>query len=342
MLIRKNVSLKPYTTFMTEANARYFCEINNEEDIYELFTTPEWKENARLILGAGSNTLIVDDVPGIVVHFATTGRKIIREHDESVTIKVAAGELWHDFVMDTVNQGYWGIENLALIPGTVGAAAVQNIGAYGVEAKDTITSVEVINLKTYERETFDNQSCHFAYRNSIFKQQPEDYLVISVTLTLSKKPNPQLTYGAIQQLLEESGATEPGLMDIANAVMTIRQSKLPAVGEIGMAGSFFKNPVISAFYAKELKKRYPDMVMFQTPGENVKISAGWLIEFLGYKGFREGNVGTYYKHSLVLVNYGKAHGREVWEFAQKIMKEVEANFGIVLEPEVLIIQHPTP
>ena len=325
---------------MTEVTARYFCEIKNDEDLYELFHHPLWKEQSRLILGAGSNMLVVEDFKGLVVHINTHGREVIEETDEIITIKVAAGELWHPLVMDMVRLGYWGIENLALIPGTVGAAPVQNIGAYGVEAKDTICSVEVINLHTQEKEILNNAQCEFAYRNSIFKRHPNKYLVTSVSFTLSKQPQPHLEYGAIQQRLHDSGISNPTSEDIAKVVMGIRQSKLPDVGEIGMAGSFFKNPVISQSHGERLKQEHPEIVMFPTGEGEVKISAGWLIEYLGYKGVQEGKVGTYQKHALVLVNYGEATGSEVWTFAQKIINHVHQVFNITLEPEVLIIQNP--
>lgn len=340
MIIKENISLKPYTTFMTEATARYFCEIKNEADFYELLEHPLWTEQPRLILGAGSNMLVVEDFKGLVVHINTRGREVVKETDEIITIKVAAGELWHPLVMDMVKFGYWGIENLALIPGTVGAAPVQNIGAYGVEAKDTISSVDVINLHTQEKETLNNDQCEFAYRSSIFKHQPDTYLVMSVNFILFKKPQPHVEYGAIQQQLQEMGIDNPTSEDIANVVIRIRQSKLPDVGEIGMAGSFFKNPVVLKSHAERLKELYPEIVMFPAGEGEVKISAGWLIEYLGYKGIKEGKVGTYQKHALVLVNYGEATGEEVWNFAQKIINHVHQVFDITLEPEVLVIQNP--
>lgn len=325
---------------MTEATARYFCEIKNEENLFELFTTPQWRNQPHIILGGGSNMLIVENLDCLVVHIHARGYEIITQTDESVIIKVAAGEPWHPFVMDMVERGYWGIENLALIPGTVGATPVQNIGAYGVEAKDTIESVEVVDLDTYEKLTLTNSQCKFAYRDSIFKHFPNKYLVTSVIFRLLKKPYPQLSYGAIQQLLNDSGNESPNSKDIANIVMKIRRSKLPEVGEIGMAGSFFKNPVVLKSHAERLQKDYPDMVMFPFNENEVKISAGWLIEHLGYKGIQEGRVGTYQKHALVVVNYGDASGGEVWDFAQKIINHVKQIFDITLEPEVLIIKNP--
>lgn len=340
MLLQSNISLKPYTTFMTEATARYFCEVQNDTDFYELFENPEWKTHPHLVIGSGSNLLFTDNFDGIIVYVKTKGIKIIDETDDIITLKVAAGELWHSLVMFSVEREYWGIENLALIPGTVGAAPVQNIGAYGVEAKDTISQVEAINLDSKQLETFTNKECLFDYRTSMFKQSSGRYLVTSVSFTLSKKPKPHLEYGSLKQILEQQNITNPTIQDITDTVISVRQSKLPNVGEIGMAGSFFKNPVISMTEADNLQQQYPEMVSFPVGNEGVKISAGWLIENLGYKGIQKGNVGTYSKHALVLVNYGNATGKEVWDFAKNIMNEVFEKFSIHLEPEVIIIKNP--
>lgn len=336
MHVQENISLKPYTTFMTESQADYFIEVNQIEDLYRITETREWKDLPRFILGSGSNVLFVGDFKGLIVHLNTKGKEVVTETETEIDMRVAAGESWHEFVMDMVSKNYWGIENLALIPGTVGAAPVQNIGAYGVEIKDIIVSVEAINIKTRELHTFNNTECNFSYRNSFFKQHNGEYIVTAATFRLSKIPQPHLQYGALKELFPAQST--PNSQEIAEAVINVRQSKLPDVGEIGMAGSFFKNPIVSAPHAAQFKESYPEMVMYETTQGNVKISAGWLIEYLNYKGIRQGEVGTYHKHALVLVNYGNASGKEVWDFAQEIINKVKDTFDIDLEPEVLIVR----
>ncbi|MCA9353027.1 UDP-N-acetylmuramate dehydrogenase, partial [Patescibacteria group bacterium] len=298
MNIERNKSLKPYTTFLVEAFAKYFVSIENVSDLRNLITDPLWQEEPHYILGRGSNVLFTKDFNGIIVYNQLRGITLESQDDTSVTITVGSGEDWHEFVLTTVKHGWWGIENLTLIPGTVGAAPVQNIGAYGVEAKDTIVSVDVIDLGSGKERTLANHECHFSYRNSIFKQHPE-YFVTRVRFQLSKKPQPKLTYDALNRYLNEHGSVHPTQEEIMNAVIAIRRSKLPDVGSIGMAGSFFKNPIISREQAETLETDYPDIKYFDTPNDQIKVSAAWLIEHLGYKGVQNGSVGTYDKHALV-------------------------------------------
>ena len=335
MKIEENKSLINYTTFGVDVRAKYFVVINNVSELRDLITHSLWQEESHYILGFGSNILFTQDYDGIIVYNNMKGFEILEEDQTSMTIKTSAAENWHDFVMWSVSKNLWGIENLALIPGTVGASPVQNIGAYGVEAKETIVSVDIIDLVTGQGRSLDNKECQFEYRSSIFKKEL-NYFVTSVTFKLSKIRQPQLSYDSIVTALTEANIQFPEGQDIANAVTSIRKSKLPNVGEIGMGGSFFKNPVITREHAERLRMQYPDMRSFDLPDGTVKVPAGWLIETLGYKGVQEGNVGTYHKHALVLVNYGQATGAEVWSFAQKIMNHVKQIFDITLEPEVII------
>ncbi|MCI5051326.1 MAG: UDP-N-acetylmuramate dehydrogenase [Candidatus Pacebacteria bacterium] len=336
MKILEHVSLQPYTTFMTQSEARYFTILETLGDFHELIKTNVWVNNPY-ILGGGSNILFTKDYNGLIVVNKLSGKEIVYEDEKVTDVEVFSGESWSELVLWSVEKDYWGIENLALIPGTVGAAPVQNIGAYGVEAKDTIISVKVYDFKTNEIIILGNSDCNFGYRDSIFKQEPHRYFVISVTFRLSKIPRLNLEYGAIVNTLKEHGITDPSAKDMASVVTEIRQRKLPDVGEIGMAGSFFKNPVILEEHFQTIQQKYPDMPFYELENGQVKIPAGWIIETLGYKGIKEGNVGTYDKHALVLVNYGNATGEEVWDFAQKIIKEVKEQFDIIFEPEVIIL-----
>lgn len=335
MNIRENISLEKYTTFMTSAQARFFVEIFSAAEMQSLIKKDVWNNNPY-ILGGGSNILFTGDYDGLIVVNSIKGKDITNETEKYVDIRFGSGESWHESVMWSVEKNLWGIENLALVPGTIGAAPVQNIGAYGTEAADTIHSVEVININSGDREILNNAQCNFGYRDSIFKQFPGKYFITAVIFRLSKIPNPQLGYGAIIDKLDQNNITNPDIEDIAQTIIEIRRSKLPDVGSIGMAGSFFKNPVINKLHLLKLQKKYPAMPYYELANEMVKIPAGWIIETLGYKGFRDGNVGTYNKHALVLVNYGGADGAEVWNFAKKIINETQQIFNIILEPEVII------
>jgi len=337
MIIDQDVSIGEYTTFGVSAKASYFTSLASSDDVLGLIADPLWRSQKHYVLGGGSNTLFRDNFDGLVVHNAIMGREIIEENNETVTIRLGAGEDWHQFVMWSVAKGYWGIENLALIPGTVGASVVQNIGAYGVEVQKVVVSVELVNTKTKKLQVFDVADCKFAYRDSIFKQESGVFIVTAVTYRLSKNPEPHLEYPAIQERVLAKGYSCEDPRDVAHAVIDIRRSKLPDVGEIGMAGSFFKNPIVSREHFAQLQKRFPNISGFAVEGGSIKVSAGWIIEELGYKGIREGNVGTYHRHALVLVNYGGASGEEVWSFAQKIMQHAKEVYNIDLEPEVLIV-----
>jgi UDP-N-acetylmuramate dehydrogenase len=334
MQIQEFVELNTFSTFMVSAKARYFCSVASVEDIQELITHPLWNDHDHYILGEGSNTLFISDVNLLVVKNEIKGLEVISEDDESLTVSVGAGENWDHFVGWTLDQKLWGVENLILIPGTVGASPVQNIGAYGVEVSDTIVSVTAVDTESGEVKSFSPQDCEFSYRDSIFKRNPGRYLITHVLFRLSKVACPVLTYDRVQQELGDIPSPTP--RDVASAVARIRDAKLPRVGELGTAGSFFKNPIISKQQAQELQEQFPDMKQFEVDG-GVKLSAAWLIDHLGFKGKREGNVGTYHQHALVLVNHGGASGAEVRDFAQSIITKVEETFGITLEAEINII-----
>lgn len=335
MVIEEKKSLAEYTTFGVQVMADYFVSIVGPREFKSLMRHPNWSQE-RYIIGGGSNILFIQDFSGLIIQNQIKGIDVIDEDEDSMTLQVGSGENWHELVLYSVDKNLWGLENLALIPGSVGASPVQNIGAYGVEAKDTITKVYAIDTITGEDIIFNNNECNFGYRNSIFKKNSGKYFITAVEFKLSKIPILNLEYGAITDKLVELNLTDPSARDMAETIIALRSLKLPAIGEIGMAGSFFKNPIIEKDHANKLIHEFQQMKQFDTSDGKVKISAGWLIDSLGYKGVQEGNVGTYQKHALVLVNYGDATGQEVWDFAQKIIDHVFDVFGITLEPEVII------
>lgn len=322
---------------MVEVSAKYFVEIHKSSDITKLIETSQWYNSEHLFLGGGSNILFTQNYPGIIIHNNIKGKDILHEDDTAIHVRVGAGENWHEFVKWSVENGYWGIENLVLIPGTVGAAPVQNIGAYGVEVADSIVSATAVDVLTGEKKTYTHTECEFKYRDSFFKENQGEYCITSVIFRLSKVPQPIIHYGPIQEIINNEGLETPSLQKIAGIITDIRKSKLPDVGSIGMAGSFFKNPIISQQELENIQNKFPDVKFFPLEDGSVKIPAGWIIETLGFKGVTEGKVGTYEKHALVIVNHGNATGKEVWDFARKIMNKVNEVFNIELEPEVNVI-----
>jgi UDP-N-acetylmuramate dehydrogenase len=338
MEVKQNYPLKNYNTFGIDVKAQYFAEIDSVENLKELLNDPFYQGLPKLILGGGSNILFTRDFNGLVIKNNIKGISIISEDDEFVFLKGGSGEIWHDLVLYSIEKGYGGIENLSLIPGTLGAAPMQNIGAYGVEIKEVFDSLEAVNLSTGEAKVFTNEECRFAYRNSIFKSELKGlYIISSVTLKLSKKPKFNTSYGAIQTTLASMNITELSLKAISDVVCSIRRSKLPDPTEIGNAGSFFKNPEIDEAYFLSLKEKYPDIISYKTVPGKVKVPAGWLIEQCGWKGKVFGNTGIHKKQALVLVNYGSASGAEIHELALQVQKSVLEKFGIELEVEVNII-----
>lgn len=339
MHIEKNVSLKSLNTFALEAKAKVFTEVNNIEELQEVLASDIAKENDLLILGGGSNLLISKDFDGLVIKNNITGKEVVHETDDFVLVKIGAGENWHEFVLYALEQGWGGIENLSLIPGTVGAAPMQNIGAYGVEIKEVFESLLAVNRDTGEVEEFSKEKCRFGYRESIFKNKMKgQYVIARVILKLTKQHhNLNVSYGAITDTLKEMKVKEPTIQDVSKAVISIRQSKLPDPAKIGNAGSFFKNPTVDRIQYEELKTEYPEIPGYDLPDSNVKVPAGWLIEQCGWKGMTRGNIGVHKKQALVLVNYGGGQGEELKALAEEIRTSVIEKFGVELNAEVNII-----
>lgn len=336
-LIRQDVSLQPYNTFGINANALYFATIESLSDFLQLRDSKLFNANELLILGGGSNILFTKDPKGLVIRNHLTGIEVIEENAGFIFVRVAAGEVWHRFVLWCVDRGYGGVENLSLIPGLVGASPMQNIGAYGAEIKDICTSVNAIEIESGNAFSFSNEDCEFGYRESVFKHSLKNKMLItSVVYKLTKKPTFNVKYGDIQATLEEMQIRELSLKSISDAVIKIRSSKLPNPAELGNAGSFFKNPTVENTLVEKLLLTYP--VMPNYPQQNgTKIPAGWLIEQCGWKGKRVGNTGSHAKQALVLVNYGDATGSEIFALALEIQRSVFEKFGIKIEPEVNVI-----
>lgn len=336
--IQENISLKLYNTFGIEAKAKFFVEIFHIADLIDLLNNSKFKTTKKLFLGGGSNILLLADFDGLVIKISISGNEIITENIDHVHIKVGGGVNWHAFVMYAVSNNWAGVENLSLIPGTVGAAPMQNIGAYGVELKEVFINLEALNLETLEIEAFDKAKCNFGYRESFFKHQGKDkYVIVNVTFELKKNPVFKTTYGAINDTLAEMNEKELSIRAISDAVIKIRESKLPNPLEIGNAGSFFKNPEISKDQFETLKKIHTEMPGFVISENIVKVPAGWLIEQAGWKGKRFGDAGVHTKQALVLVNYGNAKGQEIKNLAFDIKADVKSKFGIDISPEVNFI-----
>lgn len=333
-----HTSLKPYNTFGIDVKATQFVDISSIEQLKNRIL----ENNNQLplfVLSGGSNMLLTKDVDALVLHINTKGIEVINEDNEFVWVKAQAGEIWHDFVLQTIGLNLGGLENLSLIPGKVGSSPIQNIGAYGVEIKDTMHSLEALNLASLEIETFTNNDCHFGYRESVFKNELKgSYIITSVTFKLKKIPHILHTsYGAIQQELDAQNIQKPTIKDVSNAVIAIRQSKLPDPKEIGNSGSFFKNPIISKELYHQLIEQNPEIPHYPVNETEVKVPAGWLIEHSGLKGFRKGDAGVHTKQALVLVNYGNASGQELIDMAHYVQQTVFEKFGIHINPEVNII-----
>jgi UDP-N-acetylmuramate dehydrogenase len=335
--IRENVSLKPYNTFGIEARARYFVDINRPEDLILLFADPQWQTIERLVLGGGSNLLLVNDFDGMVIHLNIKGITHSTEGD-TVLVEAGAGEVWNDLVLFCVEHGFAGMENLSLIPGSVGASPVQNIGAYGVELKDVLESCQAFEVATGQIKTFSNQDCQFGYRESVFKSSLKgQYIITSVKFRLSLTPRVNISYGSIGDELAKRGITQPTIKDVSEVVSAIRVSKLPDPSTIGNSGSFFKNPVITVQQFEALYQQHPQVANYPAGEGKVKLAAGWLIEQCGWKGKTIGHTGTWKNQALVLVNHGSATGQEVYNLSSQIIDSVYTKFGVMLEREVNII-----
>ncbi len=338
MNIQENISLKPYNTFGIDVKAKYFLEITGLAQLQKVLELNAYPE--RFIISGGSNLLLTKDIHALVIHINLKGKTIVEEDENAVEIKVMAGENWHNLVLWGLDQGFGGLENLSLIPGNTGTAPIQNIGAYGVELKDVFVSCAAMEIATGELVSFDLDRCEFGYRDSIFKKKAKGkYIITSVNLKLTKKNHVLNTgYGAIEEELKEKGIVYPTIRDISNAVIAIRQSKLPDPKVLGNSGSFFKNPVVSRKKLEKIGKKYPKMPHYEVGKDSFKVPAGWLIEQCGLKGKRFGDAGVHEKQALVLVNYGNATGKELLELAHQVQAEVADKFGIHIESEVNIIR----
>jgi len=335
--ILHNYSLKNYNTFGIDAKAKYFASFRSEAELTALLKNSICKTEPLFILGGGSNILLTQDFEGIVLANNIKGIDVISEDEQSISIEVGAGEVWHDFVLWSINQNLSGIENLALIPGLVGASPMQNIGAYGVEVKDVITRVNYIEIRSGNKKSFTNSECNFGYRNSIFKEELRGKVVITkVVYKLSKTPLKNIKYGAITEELKRL-KKEPSPGNIAQAVINIRSSKLPDPKVLGNSGSFFKNPIIETSQFEEMKKEFPEMVGYTISENKTKIAAGWLIDNAGLKGYRKADAGVHKNQALVLVNYGNATGTEIINLAKEVQQKVKEKYGISIEPEVNIL-----
>ena len=335
--IVENQPLKEFNTFGIDAKSRFFASIDSITELKEILATDIAKINPVLILGGGSNILFTTDYPGLIILNKIVGIEIIDETETSATVAAGGGVVWQDLVDFTLDKNLGGIENLSLIPGCLGAAPIQNIGAYGVELKDVLTSLEAIDLSSTQLSTFSNAECDFGYRDSIFKKELKDkFLITKVMLKLSKQPEINTSYGAINDVLQSKGISNPSIRDVSNAVIEIRQSKLPDPSQLGNAGSFFKNPIIDNIDFEGLKLNFPDIPGYVN-GNEVKVPAAWLIEQCGWKGKRLGSIGVHEKQPLVLVNYGDGTGQEIKSLAKDIQESVAVKFGIELVPEPRII-----
>lgn len=338
MQILENFSLKNHNTFGIAAKAKFFVEINTISELEAILQDKNYPN--KLILGGGSNMLIIQDIDALVIYINLKGIEVLSKTDDKVIIKVMAGENWHDMVVWTLDQNFGGLENMSLIPGNTGTAPIQNIGAYGVELKDSFVSCEAIQVETQTGRTFSKEDCNFGYRQSYFKNEGKNKFVItSVSLELSTKNHKLNTsYGAIEQELTKMGILNPTIKDVSNAVIAIRKSKLPDPNELGNSGSFFKNPIITNIDFEAFTKKNPTAPYYKVSDEEYKIPAGWLIEQCGFKGKRYGDAGVHKNQALVLVNYGGATGKEILKLAEKIIGEVKSKFNIRLTPEVNLIR----
>ena len=337
MQIEEHKSLKNYNTFGIDCKARYFIEVNTIEELSDVLKSKT--QSNLFILGGGSNMLLTKDLNALVIHINFKGIEIISEDNNFVFLKVMAGENWHDFVLYCIKNNYGGVENLSLIPGNVGTAPIQNIGAYGVELKDVFESCNTISINGLSHKVFSSKDCNFGYRSSVFKSEVKGkYIITDVTFKLTKNNHAIKTeYGAIQEKLKENSIINPSLKNISEAVIEIRQSKLPDPSVLGNSGSFFKNPIIDLKAFEKFQKNNPEAPSYKISENEFKIPAGWLIEKAGFKGMRIGDAGVHEKQALVLVNYDNATGQEIIELAHKIQEKVQDLFTIKLTPEVNII-----
>ncbi|MFJ2714441.1 UDP-N-acetylmuramate dehydrogenase [Pseudomonas sp. NPDC087346] len=331
--VQPQVSLKPFNSFGVDVRAQLFAEAHSDADVREALAYATAHSVPLLVIGGGSNLLLTADISALVLRMATRGIRVISDDGNRVQIEAEAGEPWHPFVQHTLALGLAGLENLSLIPGTVGAAPMQNIGAYGVEIKDVFAGLTALDRQTGELRDFTLEECNFAYRDSLFKQHPGRWLILRVRFNLDRAAHLHLEYGPVRQRLTEQGIEQPTPTDVSRAICSIRSEKLPDPAVLGNAGSFFKNPLVSAALVEQIKAQHPDLVAYAQPDGQMKLAAGWLIERAGWKGFRDADAGVHKLQALVLVNYGTATGLQLFDLAQRIQKDIAERFNVELEME---------
>lgn len=337
--VQHDVELRPFNTLGVHARARYFVSIRSVGQLRQVLRNDKINKHDMLVLGGGSNILFAGDYDGLILHIAIKGKSVLKETERHIWLEIGGGENWHDTVRHAVQKGWGGVENLSLIPGTAGAAPIQNIGAYGAELADVFEWLEAVKIDTAENHTFNKEECRFGYRDSIFKQELKGQFIITrVVVKLDKQPSLNTSYGAIRTEIEKRGIDKPTVQDISDIVIDIRNSKLPDPDTLGNAGSFFKNPIIETERFNRLKNSFPEMPGYPVNEQNTKVPAGWLIEKAGWKGKVVGNTGTYRQQALVIVNHGGATPDEIIMLAGRIQESVKDQFGIDLVPEVNIIE----
>ncbi|WP_369990440.1 UDP-N-acetylmuramate dehydrogenase [Pseudomonas xanthosomatis] len=330
---QQQVSLKPYNTFGIDVRARYFTQAHDDAEARQALAEAAERQLPVLVVGGGSNLLLTRDIDALVLHMASRGRRLLSDDGERVVVEAEAGEPWHPFVQWSLEQGLCGLENLSLIPGTVGAAPMQNVGAYGVEIKDVFAGLTALDRETGQLRDFSLAECAFGYRDSLFKREPGRWLILRVRFALQRSLQAHLDYGPVRQRLVEQGVEQVTAKAISEAICSIRREKLPDPAELGNAGSFFKNPVVPVELAERIRGQYPTLVGYPQADGQVKLAAGWLIEQAGWKGHRDGDAGVHRLQSLVLVNYGQASGAQLHELAQRIQADILERFGVRLEME---------
>lgn len=335
--IKENRSLRPFNTFGVEAQARYFAEAYSDDDVREALVIAQRLGLPLCLLGGGSNVLLTQDVEALVLRLNSRGIRMVADNGERVVMEAEAGEPWHAFVLHSLGLGLAGLENLSLIPGTVGAAPIQNVGAYGVEISDVFAGLTALDRTTGEFCELDAAACAFAYRDSVFKQQAGRFIILRVRFALSRTPHLRLDYGPLRQGLQQMGIEQPTPQDVSEVVCSIRREKLPDPAVLGNAGSFFKNPLVSQSQADALRRHHPELVAYPQESGGCKLAAGWLIERAGWKGFRDGDAGVHDRQALVLVNHGQASGQQILALARRIQTDIYERFGVMLEIEPNII-----
>ncbi|MBA1190553.1 UDP-N-acetylmuramate dehydrogenase [Pseudomonas entomophila] len=333
LVLREHASLKPYNTFGIDVHAAVLAEAHSDDEVREALDEARRRSLPLMIIGGGSNLLLTADVQALVLRMVSQGRRVVAETDGQVIVEAEAGEPWHPFVQWTLAQGFCGLENLSLIPGTVGAAPMQNVGAYGVEIKDVFAGLTAMDRHDGQVREFSVQDCHFGYRDSVFKREPGRWIILRVRFALDRQLRAQLDYGPVRQRLLEQGVEQANARHISEAICSIRREKLPDPATLGNAGSFFKNPVVPAQVAERIRRDHPGVIAYPQADGQVKLAAGWLIEQAGWKGHREGDAGVHGLQALVLVNHGHATGAELHALACRIRQDIQARFGVTLEME---------